>query len=125
MTTGQSDAVPARDPSDNPGDSADQAQDLTSRLEQEAIAAALAGHPHGDDELDRPAVITEPGWEDPLVDAEEGDSSDDPVHGGDDVTGSAPHLGVRELELGLEDEAEPRPTSTEGEGQDEAELDRT
>lgn len=83
-------SLPPRDPSDVPGDSGDQAQDLRFALEQEAIAAALAGHPRGDNDLDRGALIEQLEGEDPLDGLEEGDSSDDPIHGGDDITGADP-----------------------------------
>ena len=82
--------LPDRDPSDALGDAGDQALDLRTRSEQEAIAAALAGHPHGDDEIDRAAISETLEGQDPLAAGVEGDSSDDPVYGGDDVTGLEP-----------------------------------
>ena len=81
-----------REPSDDPRDSGDQAQDLRFAMEQEAIAAALAGHPRGDDhdEADGGATIADLEGEDPLAGPGEGDSSDDPLYGGGDVTGQEP-----------------------------------
>ena len=94
MTT-PSESRPDRDPSDAAGDSGDQALDLRTASEQEAIAAALAGHPRGDDVVDRPAksdLLKGDGLlfgnsSDDLLD---GDASDDPLHGGDDLTGVEP-----------------------------------
>jgi len=83
-------SLPPRDPSDVLGDSGDQAQDLRFAAEQEAIAAALAGRPRGENELERDALIEQFEGEDPLDGLEEGDSSDDPLHGGDDITGTDP-----------------------------------
>lgn len=89
------------EPSDARGDSGDQAQDLRSSMELEAIDAARAGRPHGTDELDRGAFSEQlegPDIEDGLL---EGDASDDPVYGGDDVTGVEP---PRELVLLAEED---------------------
>jgi hypothetical protein len=83
---------------DEPSDSGDQAQDLRSRLEQEAIEAALAGHPRGDDVMDRDARVENLESEDPMESAMEGDSSDDPLHGGDDITGIEPEPRAMSLE---------------------------
>ena len=90
MNTDGTANLPPRDPADIAGDSGDQAQDLRFAAEQEAIAAALAGHPRGDSDIDRGALIEQLEGEDPLDGLEEGDSSDDPVHGGDDITGLDP-----------------------------------
>jgi hypothetical protein len=89
MTTPAHDR-PARDASDAAGDSGDQALDLRTASEQEAIAAALAGHPRGDDIVDRPARTDILEGDDPLDDLLDGDASDDPLHGGDDLTGVEP-----------------------------------
>ncbi len=75
-------------PADEPlGDLGDQAQRLQMVEEQEAIKAALAGRPHGDDTVDRAARIENLEGADPMTSPLERDSSDDPVHGGEDVTG--------------------------------------
>lgn len=86
-------------PQDEPaGDSGDQAQRLQMAEEQEAIAAALAGSPRGDDsDDDRPARVVLLEGEDPVSGTSEGDSSDDPTYGGGDVTGLDPADQARAL----------------------------
>jgi hypothetical protein len=83
---------------ESPGDSGDQAQRLQMAEEQEAIAAALAGHPRGDDsDSDRPARVELLEGEDPVIGASEGDSSDDPTYAGGDLTGHDPSEQARAL----------------------------
>jgi len=76
---------------ESPGDSGDQAQRLQMAEEAEAIAAALAGSPRGDDtDSSRPARVEMLEGEDPVSSSAEGDSSDDPTYGGGDLTGRDP-----------------------------------
>jgi hypothetical protein len=79
-----------RDPAEATGDSGDQAQELQSAMEREAIAAALAGHPHGEFVEDRDGLIVDLEGEDPEAGLTGGDSSDDPTYGGGDITGQEP-----------------------------------
>jgi hypothetical protein len=76
---------------ESPGDSGDQAQRLQMAEEAEAIAAALAGSPRGDDsDTGRPGRVEMLEGEDPVSSSAEQDSSDDPTYGGGDVTGQDP-----------------------------------
>jgi hypothetical protein len=74
-------------PDEVSGDIGDQAQRLQQAEEQEAIAAALSGHVGGNDDVDRDSRVDILEGDEPGASALEGDSSDDPVHGGADVTG--------------------------------------
>lgn len=66
------------------GDAADQAADLVSAAEQEAIRAALQGRPRGDDAAGEVRLGRRA--DEPLLDFGDADDSDDPAHaGGDDV----------------------------------------
>lgn len=89
-------------PEESVGDSGDQAQRLQMAEEQEAIAAALAGHPRGDDNENRDARVEFLEGEDPVLSPDEEDSSDDPTFGGGDRTGIDPSHQARAL---LDDES--------------------
>ena len=97
----------------------DPAQDLRAAMEQEAIDAALAGR-RGDDELDRHGTSEPLEGPDAREGLLEGDASDDPVYGGDDVTGTEP-LGDLALEV-AEDEGLTEVEMDASEGLDEVRV---
>ncbi len=88
-------AAPADEPA---GDSGDQAQRLQMAEEQEAIAAALAGHPRGDDRItDRSAEVDLLEGQDLPGGSIEDEASDDPVFGGGEGASDSLEHEAREL----------------------------
>jgi hypothetical protein len=97
-------AAPADEPA---GDSGDQAQRLQMAEEREAIEAALAGHPRGDDRItDRAAEVDLLEGQDLPGGSIEDEASDDPVFGGGEGASDSLEHEARELASSDEGPAE-------------------